>query len=743
MYVKLAWRNARKYLREYLIYCITLTLCVGMFYAFMSLFSRYYVSSLPIQYDMSTMREYLWLPVIIITFLIVFLIRYANRYVLKRKQKQLAIQILLGIEQKHAAYLFFLETLICGLIAIGAGIIAGTVFSQFLTAYIMNFYGEPYQMYFSLYPDTILVSILAFLIIYTIIGGMNVKTIQRMKIVELLHADKQMNGDMKKEYLMPVLMLVYCVISAVLISNTWMVVTACASALVLYERMILIANIILPILFVGVILVKIMKSIKERRFFPLHKSLLVTSVISLLLVVTTLLVVTGHPDLGSRLSNQFYIFTILFVVYLLFSFFYAASYSMQIFSQRSKRWKYQENHLFLLRQITSKLTVTSRTMSLLASCIMAAIIIFTISPILTGWVLGFLDLRAVYDVQAEGRYTSVNEKYMGQPGDFGYVDDICNSYGVSYADSALIELYFLPESDCSEDEGEYVDATILMGISDYNHMRRMAGYDEITLGQDEYTIQWYCQVKDSLVDEYILNHPNLKIGDTSLKLAKDCRYKEKMGEVIYSFETMSVLIVPDEICDRLVMGSYVYLADFKDTIPYATSEKILAEIHQKQLSMRKQGVRSDIRMRTIQRNQGISVGLAMKLMFVYSAFMLLIITFTILSLQQLEDSTDYRQRYDIIRKLGVPEREIQKLILQQMAVWFLLPIVLGGICGRVIGQFYYQWCSENLSAYVNIHEIQSVMLESVFIVGILLCCYFLATWTMFVGNMRTRAGRGE
>ena len=42
MYGKLILRSARRSVQDYLIYLVTLTLCVGLFYAFLSISSRYY-----------------------------------------------------------------------------------------------------------------------------------------------------------------------------------------------------------------------------------------------------------------------------------------------------------------------------------------------------------------------------------------------------------------------------------------------------------------------------------------------------------------------------------------------------------------------------------------------------------------------------------------------------------------------------------------------------------------------------
>lgn len=128
MYVKLALRNAKKSVKDYLIYVVTLTLCVGLFYSFMSICSKFYVSTLPVEYDLEALQKIMKYPIVAITALLIFLVLYVNNYMLKRRQKEFAIQALLGMEQKNVARLFFAETLLMGSISIVSGIILGAFF---------------------------------------------------------------------------------------------------------------------------------------------------------------------------------------------------------------------------------------------------------------------------------------------------------------------------------------------------------------------------------------------------------------------------------------------------------------------------------------------------------------------------------------------------------------------------------------------------------------------------------------
>lgn len=58
----------------------------------------------------------------------------------------------------------------------------------------------------------------------------------------------------------------------------------------------------------------------------------------------------------------------------------------------------------------------------------------------------------------------------------------------------------------------------------------------------------------------------------------------------------------------------------------------------------------------------------------YGAVVLMVICLTVLSLQQLLDAGQYRYRFSVLRKLGVEETEIRRLVVRQLGFWFGLPV---------------------------------------------------------------------
>ena len=105
MYAKLALRNVRRTARDYLIYVVTLVLSVGMFYGFFSLVSPYYNATLPVPIHLDVLKKMMRIAVPLVGLFVVFLMSYVNSYMLRRKQKEFAIETIIGMEQKTVAFL--------------------------------------------------------------------------------------------------------------------------------------------------------------------------------------------------------------------------------------------------------------------------------------------------------------------------------------------------------------------------------------------------------------------------------------------------------------------------------------------------------------------------------------------------------------------------------------------------------------------------------------------------------------
>lgn len=116
MYAKLVFRNAKRSVKDYLIYIVTMTICVTLFYSFLSISSRYYQPDIGSEYNFTILSDGMKAAICVITLFLLFLIRFVNHYMLRRKQKEFAVQSIMGMEQKTVGRLFFAETFMMGIL---------------------------------------------------------------------------------------------------------------------------------------------------------------------------------------------------------------------------------------------------------------------------------------------------------------------------------------------------------------------------------------------------------------------------------------------------------------------------------------------------------------------------------------------------------------------------------------------------------------------------------------------------
>lgn len=142
MYAKLVLRNAKRSVKDYLVYIVTMTICVMLFYSFLSISSNYYQPDIGSEYNFTVLGDGMKVAICTITLFLLFLIRFVNNYMLRRKQKEFAVQSIMGMEQKTIGRLFFAETFVMGMISIAIGILLGVLCSQFITAMLLTSYGK-------------------------------------------------------------------------------------------------------------------------------------------------------------------------------------------------------------------------------------------------------------------------------------------------------------------------------------------------------------------------------------------------------------------------------------------------------------------------------------------------------------------------------------------------------------------------------------------------------------------------
>ena len=111
-----------------------------------------------------------------------------------------------------------------------------------------------------------------------------------------------------------------------------------------------------------------------------------------------------------------------------------------------------------------------------------------------------------------------------------------------------------------------------------------------------------------------------------------------------------------------------------------------------------------------------SVGLATIVTFIaiYLGIIFLIASSAILALKQLTDSSDNRQRYTILRKIGCDEKMINKALFRQIGIFFMFPLILASIHSV----FGIMFCNNILKTMGVNFNLKSVIITALFIIFI-------------------------
>ena len=121
-----------------------------------------------------------------------------------------------------------------------------------------------------------------------------------------------------------------------------------------------------------------------------------------------------------------------------------------------------------------------------------------------------------------------------------------------------------------------------------------------------------------------------------------------------------------------------------------------------------------------------SVGIATIVVFIaiYLGIIFLIASSAILALKQLTESSDNKQRYTILRKIGVDEKMINKSLFMQIGLFFLMPLILA-IIHSIFG---IQFAIILMSGLASKEELLPSIIVTIIIIGVVYGLYFMATY---------------
>ena len=737
MYAKLVFRNARRSIQDYLVYILTMTICVTLFYSFLSISSNYYEPDIGTEYDFTMLSDGMKLAICAVTLILLFLIRFVNHYMLRRKQREFALQSVMGMEQRIIGRLFFAETFLMGLVSIAAGIFLGVFCSQFITALLLTSDGKQYEITWTLFPDTVLLTAGFFILSLLVVGLSNTRTIRKMKIIDMLTADRDNGPELRKSRWIWVLVIFFEVFSV------WMCVTGVQKVLFYWD-----SRFALPVqlMFWGNILFPAMSLLwpalwalrrKKGGFTALFSGLLFSAFLNTLAAASVPMLNSRYLlALGGGAINQYLLFVLVDLIFLICVLIYLVSSFIVAWKEGKPEHRYKGENLFFFGQIISKLSTTSKTMSLTCVTLVLAIFLFIAAPVLVEWASGYLDARSMYDVQIYSRYNDVYEEANLPQDDYDTVTDYLTDHSIETAYDCTFSLY-LPNRADFHNRVKYDFPVVAIALSDYNTIREMLGYEPIFLADGEFTTHWQTIATTDERDSFLRDHTQVQTDAGTLTLAEQSYYEEAIGQTAYNSYTNVLFVFPDSVCAQLLPVMRNRYITTTDAISYDNARELEQVFTEQYPELADTGVAYSIRLSTLQINSTRAGNFVLQAAMLYGAVVLMVICLTVLSLQQLLDAGQYRYRFSVLRKLGVEERNIRKLVLKQLGVWFGLPIVVAIGVSTVVIVYFLQTISAEISAYIGIGTLLLQIGTTVSILLLLLVGYFVSTWILFHRSIET------
>ena len=199
MLFNLSLKNIRKSFKDYAIYFFTLILGVAIFYIFNSLESQ----TVMLKLNSSTkdiiklMNNVLSGVSVFVSFILGFLIVYANQFLMKRRKKEFGIYMILGMSKKQISKILLVETITIGLISLVIGLVLGVALSQIMSIVVANmFEADMTKFTFVFSLSAWIKTMIYFGIMYLLVMVFNTIQVNRQQLIKLLTANRQ-NEEVK------------------------------------------------------------------------------------------------------------------------------------------------------------------------------------------------------------------------------------------------------------------------------------------------------------------------------------------------------------------------------------------------------------------------------------------------------------------------------------------------------------------------------------------------------------------
>lgn len=621
MLCKLSLKNISKSMKDYAIYFFTLILGVAIFYVFNAIDSQtvmFKVSGRTYEI-IKLMTSILSAISVFVSFILGFLIIYASRFLIKRRNKEFAIYLTLGMSKRKISLILFFETLLIGLISLIIGLGLGVFLSQLMSVLVANmFEADMTKFQFVFSQSACLKTLIYFGIMYLIVIIFNTIIINKYKLIDLLSSSKKSEKVKLKN---PYVCIVIFIISVIVLGLAYYLVTDG------FEKLTTADQILIPI---------IMGIVSTFTLFWSMSGLILKLVMSL------------------------------------------------------KNIYYKGLNSFIVRQISSKINTMVFSMTII--CLMLFVTICVLSSSLSLKNSMTKNLKELVPMDIE--FTKPVNREEGN----GFSEIEVNDSKISI-EKTLENLNLNPEEEFKdtlsfniyEDESiilksllinsldeiykEYpfllYNQTIdLMKLSDYNALAEKFNLEKYNLKENEYIVIVNYDYMASIINTGLKNNPELLLNNETYH-SKYKKCQDGFYELNSSRSNTGFIVLPDKALENHTSIAEFLVANYKND-KEKTEDKIdeVLSNNYNKTTWLTYNSKIDI--------AKASVGLGALVTFVglYLGIIFLISSAAILALKELSESTDNKERYNMLRKIGASEEMLNSALFKQIGIFFATPLLL-------------------------------------------------------------------
>lgn len=670
MLCKLAWGNVRRAGRDYLVYLLTLTLGVTVFYAFNTISMQVDIAGIDEEGLAQVMGSMLGYLTYFLAGVMAFLMVYANNFIMKRRKKEFGLYQVLGMGRGRVATIMALETVIVSVVAFVAGIVLGVGLSQLMTFFTASLFKTQianFHFFFSVHAFNLTLACMLVMFVLTLL--LNLRAVRRTKLIELMGAERR-NESIKTR-------------------NPWIAIAIFA---------------------VGVVLVGVAYYRLLRDGFPL----------------------TATDSKLQEAMNQFGITTAMVTVGT-FALFWGLS-GMLIKLLQSLRGVYWRGlNMFIVRQLAAKVNTVCFSMGVIAMLLFLAITSVTCGMSIANVMNENLERYTPADMSQTYVYytpdtldyykeyvnpseadrmvladTTVDlypawhgkDKSADNNDETGKKVNIADVAGEHVQIDSYLSYPFggsspsVSAGEMCKTMGEKLPKAFggskadAMGLfvtpaSQYNKLRQMMGEEPVSIGRDQYLLT--CDMGGELIDlytKYMAGGHALTLGGHTLKPATD-KSDEDTAAIANSAmgSNPGTVVVADELLSQINLQPYSssLLVNYKqgmdtteadESIKYTLLDNLLVD-GKEPGSWGIFITRSEMYAQAAQMNGLISY------LAIYIGFVLVVACAAILSIQQLSNVADGSRSYRVLAQIGCDDRQIRHSVMAQQAVFFLFPLAVG------------------------------------------------------------------